>query len=277
VLDAIGAPVDVAVVDVAPWQPYEQVACEFRAGRVFLLGDAAHTMPPFKGGGANTAIQSANNLAWKLTTVLSGAAGDELLDTYQAERHPVGVFAARQSLNSPTLDLLKLGEDRPTLPADEDKPFFYMIAGYKYRSPAVVDGDAGPGGPETVQLVDDEQLRGEPGTRVPHVWLQRDGTEPVSTLDVVGRGFTILTGPPGAAWNEAARAVSDRVRVPITVQVIADSGGGVHDRWAQLTGLPQDGALLIRPDNFVGWRAETMPQKPEVDLGDAMRQILSLA
>jgi putative polyketide hydroxylase len=65
-------------------------------------------MPPFKGGGANTAIHSAHNLAWKLAAVLNGAVGPGLLDTYDAERRPVGLFAARQSLTGPGASFLKL-------------------------------------------------------------------------------------------------------------------------------------------------------------------------
>jgi 2-polyprenyl-6-methoxyphenol hydroxylase-like FAD-dependent oxidoreductase len=86
VLDTIGTPIDLQIVDVAPWQPHEQVADQFQSGRVFLLGDSAHTMPPFKGGGGNTAIHSAQNLAWKLAAVLNHTAGPQLLETYHTEK-----------------------------------------------------------------------------------------------------------------------------------------------------------------------------------------------
>ena len=89
------------IVDIARWQPAESVAEQFQVGRVFLVGDAAHTMPAYKGLGANTAIQSAQNLAWKLAAVVRGDAAGELLATYQRERHPVGRFAAEQSLTGP--------------------------------------------------------------------------------------------------------------------------------------------------------------------------------
>ena len=81
-IKAIGEPMDIDIIEVAAWQPYEQVADQFHCGRVFLVGDSAHTMPPFKAGGANTAIQSAHNLAWKLAAVLQGTAGPALLGTY---------------------------------------------------------------------------------------------------------------------------------------------------------------------------------------------------
>ncbi len=235
---AIGERIDVEVLEVAAWQPYEQVADQFRCGRAFLVGDAAHTMPPFKAGGANTAIQSAHNLAWKLAAVLDGTAGPALLDTYHAERHPVGRFAARQSLTGPTLAVLPLDDDRPWLPADEECSMFNVLIGYRY----------GEGG---LQLVD--ELRGQPGTRVPHAWV-RDG---VSTLDLVGGGFAVLTG--NQRWCDASASASvaaHRVAVP---------------------GLPPEGALLVRPDDFVGWRAEGLPADPERALREALSGILCRA
>jgi putative polyketide hydroxylase len=278
-LAAIGAPIDVEIVDVAPWQPFEQVADQFRCGRVFLAGDAAHTMPPFKGGGANSAIESANNLAWKLASVLNGTAGPELLDSYHAERHPVGRFAARQSLTGPITSILPLEDDRPKLPAEEDLPLFYMIAGYKYRSSAVVTDQAAPTDPDAIQLVDSEQLRGELGTRVPHAWVQGDGPN-VSTLDLLGPDFTLFIGQAGWPWTAAADAVSSSLGVSIDVRSIGARNTGadfrdVDGRWAELTGLAPDAALLVRPDDFVGWRADALPESPENTLSGAMRRILS--
>ena len=232
-------------------------------------------MPPLKGGGANSAIESANNLAWKVAAALHGTAGPELLDTYHAERHPVGRFAARQSLTGPALSFLPIEDDRPKLPADEDLPLFYMIAGYKYRSSAVVSDEAAPTDPDGVQLVETEELRGEPGTRMPHAWVQGEGGR-VSTLDLRGSGFTLFTGSAGTPWTKAADAASKSFGISLEVRSIGADADfrDVDGRWAELTALAPDAALLVRPDDFVAWRAETLPESPENALNEALCQIL---
>ncbi|OMC57079.1 FAD-binding protein [Mycobacterium sp. IS-836] len=257
---AIGEPTDLEVIEVAAWQPYERVADQFQCGRVFLVGDAAHTMPPFKAGGANTAIQSAENLAWKLAAVLNGQAQPALLSTYHAERHPVGRFNARQSLSGPTLALLRLDDNRPQLPPDEEAPMFALLIGYQYHSAAVVSGETPPADPEAVSFVD--ELRGQPGTRVPHVWV-RDG---VSTLDLLGPGFTVLTGDE--RWCAAAASATAALDIPVTVRCID------NEEWASTTGLAPDGALLVRPDDFVGWRVDELPADPERELVQVLSAIL---
>ncbi len=267
---AIGEPIDVEVIDVAPWQPYERVADQFHSGRVFLVGDSAHTMPPFKAGGANTAIQSAHNLAWKLAAVLNGTAGPALLTTYQAERHPVGRFNARQSLTGPSLAFLRLDDNRPQLPADEEAPMFPLLIGYQYRSAAVVSDDPGPADLDAVSLV--EELRGQPGTRVPHAWVV-DGEKRISTLDLLGPGFTLFTGDDDAAWSEAAASASKAIGVPISLQRIG-TALDIDGSWAAATGLAPDGALLVRPDDFVAWRADKLSHSPKTDLGRVLCQIL---
>ena len=275
-LAAIGSPIDVEIVDVGPWQPSEQVADQFRCGRIFLVGDSAHTMPPLKGGGANSAIESAHNLAWKLAAVLKGTAGPGLLDTYHAERHPVGRFAARQSLTGPAMSFLSLEDDRPKLPAEEDLPLFYMIAGYKYCSSAVVSDQATPADPDAVQLVETEELWGEPGTRVPHARVQGGEGPRVSTLDLLGRGFTLFVGSGGTPWTKAADAVCRSLAVSVDVRSIGADADfrDVDGRWAALTGLRPDAALLVRPDDFVAWRADNRPKSPENALNQAMCRIL---
>jgi putative polyketide hydroxylase len=270
---AIGEPIDVDIIDVAPWQPYEQVADQFRSGRVFLVGDSAHTMPPFKAGGANTAIQSAHNLAWKLAAVLNGTANPDLLDTYHAERHPVGRFNARQSLTGPALEFLRIDDNRPRLPVDEEAPMFDLLIGYQYRSAAVIFDDSAPANADAVSVVN--KLRAQPGTRVPHAWVQDAGCR-VSTLDLVGPGFTLFTGPSGAGWAAAADAVSAILPVPISVHSITEYGElrDSDGQWAELTGLLPDEALLVRPDGFVAWRTGAMPPSPENRLRDVLCRIL---
>ncbi|WP_375487545.1 FAD-dependent monooxygenase [uncultured Mycobacterium sp.] len=270
---AIGEPIDMEIVDVAAWQPYERVADQFQCGRVFLVGDAAHTMPPFKAGGANTAIQSADNLAWKLAAVLTGVAGPELLNTYHTERHPVGGFNAHQSLTGPSLAFLRLDDNRPQLPPDEEAPMFALLIGYQYRSTAVVCDESASADPDAVSLV--EELRGQPGTRVPHAWVRRDGKQ-VSTLDLLGPGFTLLTGADGAPWVDAAAAASAALGVPIAVHRMGSHGDPVEvdGAWSASTGLAPDAALLVRPDDFVGWRADGLPADPENELRKVLCQIL---
>ncbi len=75
----------------------ERQANSYRRGRVLLAGDAAHVHSPAGGMGMNTGLQDAANLGWKLAAVLHGRAGDSLLDTYEAERHPVGRMVLRTS------------------------------------------------------------------------------------------------------------------------------------------------------------------------------------
>jgi putative polyketide hydroxylase len=278
ILHAVGEQIEVEILDIAPWQPYEQVADEFQCGRVFLTGDAAHTMPPFKAGGANTAIQSADNLAWKLAAVLTGAAGPGLLATYHVERHPVGRFNAHQSLSGPTADLLRLDDRAPRLPAGEEAPMFALLAGYRYRSAAVITDDPAPTDPDAVSLVD--ELRGQPGTRIPHAWVRRDGQR-ISTLDLCGSAFTLLTGADGTPWQAAAAGASEVLGIPINVcrigadedadEDVVDVDGG----WSAVSGLTPDGALLVRPDDFIGWRADTMTKNPETQLRQALSAILA--
>jgi putative polyketide hydroxylase len=260
---AIGEHIDIDIIEVAAWQPYEQVADQFQCGRAFLVGDSAHTMPPFKAGGANTAIQSAHNLAWKLAAVVQGAAGPALLATYHAERHPVGRFAARQSLSGPTAAVLPLGDDdRPQLPAEEECSMFNLLIGYRYRSVAVVTSEPIVE-PDAVQLV--EELRAQTGTRTPHAWVRHDGKR-VSTLDLLGPGFTVLTGDE--RWRAPVTSVSAALGIPITMHCVG------NDEWSATTGLAPEGALLVRPDDFVGWRADELPDDPESELSQALSAIL---
>jgi putative polyketide hydroxylase len=271
----VGEPIDIDIIEVAAWQPYEQVADQFQCGRVFLVGDSAHTMPPFKAGGANTAIQSAHNLAWKLAAVLDGTADPALLTTFHAERHPVGRFAAHQSLTGPTVALIKVDDQGPGLPPEEEASMFSLLVGYQYRSAAVVSAESAPADPDVVSLVD--ELRGQPGTRVPHVWVQHGGRR-VSTLDLLDGSFTLLTAEDGAAWAAAAAGASAALGIPIAVHQIGRSGDDVLDpdgAWVAATGLAPGGAVLVRPDDFVGWRADELPADPEHDLRYALSAILA--
>lgn len=273
ILKAVGEQIPVEIIDIMRWQPAEQVAVQFQCGRVFLVGDSAHTMPPFRAGGANVAVQSADNLAWKLAAVVNGVAGPALLTTYHAERHPIGRFSARQSCTGPQLEMLRFEDDSVTLPPEEKASNFAVAIGYQYRSAAIVNGDAGAD-PDAVLLV--ECLRAQPGTRVPHVWVQRAGQR-FSTLDLLGSGFILLTGDGGAPWREAAAATSAALGVPIGIHRIGPEGDVVDadGKWAQATGLAADGAVLVRPDDFVGWRADNLPADPEAELRRGLSAILA--
>jgi hypothetical protein len=96
---------------------------------------------------------------------------------------------------------------------------------------------------------------GRPGHRAPHIWLERDG-EPLSTLDLFGPGFALLTGPAGKDWVEAAATTGDRFGVAIGAHTIGGGGGlTAADDWTHPYGMTNDGAVLVRPDGHVAWRS----------------------
>jgi 2-polyprenyl-6-methoxyphenol hydroxylase-like FAD-dependent oxidoreductase len=98
---AIGVPeIPVVIEDIAKWQAVADSAERYRDGRVFLAGDAAHTMPPNGGFGGNTGVQDAHNLSWKLALVLKGVAGPGLLETYDDERRAIGELTVEQAYAS---------------------------------------------------------------------------------------------------------------------------------------------------------------------------------
>jgi 2-polyprenyl-6-methoxyphenol hydroxylase-like FAD-dependent oxidoreductase len=278
ILDGMGKPdMSVEIVDIAHWQPGQLVAEHFGQGRVFLVGDAAHTMPPKLGLGVNTAIQSAQNLAWKLAGVLKGQASRDLLSTYEIERHPVARLAAEQSLVGPAASLLTKGSDDKLIPAEKRVPLFSLIAGYRYRSRAILS-EAGEGKEEDaeIELVDKpEALTGQPGTRVPHLWLERSGQR-ISTLDLLDGRFVLLAGPAGASWQKAASDAAASLGIELSAYRIGADGDliDLEDSWQAKMGAPVGGAVLVRPDGFVAWRTSAQPNNPERLLAQLLGTIL---
>jgi 2-polyprenyl-6-methoxyphenol hydroxylase-like FAD-dependent oxidoreductase len=250
----------VTIDGVARWRATSDVARRFSEGRVFLAGDAAHLMPPNGGYGGNTGIHDGHNLAWKLALVLKGVAGPALLSTYETERRPVGKFTVEQAYTRyVTRSATYLGaKDYQPLAND-----FNIELGYIYRSPAIISEDGIDRGSE-----DPRESRGRPGSRAPHLWIEK-GTQRISTLDLFGHGFTLLTSAGGAAWTNASRAAAREIAgLDFDAHVIP-----THE-FAIAYGIGDSGAVLVRPDGFVGWRAKTISSDPRRTIADALRVLL---
>jgi putative polyketide hydroxylase len=267
---AIGQPdIAVEVIEVAPWRPEQRVAERFQQGHVLLVGDAAHTMPPKEGLGANTAIQSAQNLAWKLAAVLGGRAAPELLSTYQTERHPVAWFAAKHSMTGPGAAILEKTSMK------EKASEFFPIVGYRYRSQAVVSEDDSPRPQDEIALLDREELTGIPGTRVPHIWLERR-SQRISTLDLLDGRFVLLTGSHATRWGEGAARAAAALGIALAVYRIGPNADlrDPEGEWTQRMGVSLDGAVLIRPDGFVAWRGSGATTSSGPPLDQVLNRVL---
>ncbi|MCW2881641.1 MAG: PheA/TfdB family FAD-binding monooxygenase [Sphaerisporangium sp.] len=254
----------VEIMAKVPWEGSQLVAEHFRVGRVFLAGDAAHVHPPAGGFGANTGIHDAHNLAWKLAGALQGWAGAELLDTYHDERHAVGAAMAEQAM---VRNRIRHGYATDEVRAQMVDDIIITL-GYRYFSQAVATEERRPVLTAPLELV------GEPGTRAPHVWLERDG-ERLSTIDLFWDSYVLLTGSDGGAWHEAAARLAERTGVPLrTVRIGADGDyASVDGDWAAAFGVSPRGAILVRPDAFVAWRSADSQPEPEKVLADVLGQV----
>lgn len=239
---AIGASVPVQVRSAIPWRPTVQLADEFRAGRAFLVGDAARTIPPLGAFGLNTGMADAHNLAWKLALVLDGQAGDGLLDTYHDERHAIAELVTRQALlrwENPRLHFDPAAVQERAAVGAWNAPLVTM--GNRYDSAAVID--------PVVQLPSTEDLAasldGAPGSRVPHRWVTPD----VSLQDLNESRFVLLTGPDAADWHAAAEKVATAQQFDLHAISLT------HASAAALR-METHGAVLVRPDGYIAWRTD---------------------
>ncbi len=226
-----------------------QVAERYQVDRVFLVGDAAHLVPPTGGFGASLGIQDAHNLAWKLAAVLNGTADPALLYTYAAERAPVAWMTLQQTLS--------MMQERTGDGAEQDASAAYAAAVFGYRY--------GQGAP-----VPPPELNAEPGTRAPHYVLGES-----STLDLYGKSIVVLAGAAGQDWVEAAKKLADRNNIPITAHRVggdlADPNGG----FTTAHGITPGGVVVVRPDGFVAWRSANAVEDADTELAAALGTLLA--
>jgi putative polyketide hydroxylase len=242
---------DIRVVETLPVKFAAQVATSYRKGNTFLVGDAAHRMTPMSGMGMNTAMHDAHNLGWKLAWVMRGWVEPDVLDTYEAERRPIGEINTRNSMRTgpETGDPLE-GE-----------------LGAVYESGALVEDGTPPRDPSVRW-----QPTARPGVRAPHVWLERGGQR-LSTLDLFDTSLTLLTGPAGAGWLRAAADLAKEWDIPLTAYRVGP-GGELHDpsgTFGQLYGIADDGAVLVRPDGYVAFRRAAGAADPLAELRSAIK------
>jgi len=218
-------------------------AASWRVGRIFLMGDAAHTMPPYAGQGLCSAVRDAANLAWKLDLTLNGVGGDPLLDTYELERRPhvrtwTGLSIAEGRISNvldPEEARLRDERLREHGLAIPDLPILESGA----LSDTAAAGELGPQAP--VRQDDREDLLESlfPG---PSFWLLSIGSDPIHDLP------------------DAARALLDRIGTRAVHLHPADSSEspvdltGAYTRWLQ----DRDATVvLVRPDFAVFGTAST--------------------
>jgi 2,4-dichlorophenol 6-monooxygenase len=272
----------------SPWTINHHFATTLARGRVFCVGDAVHRHPPTNGLGSNTSIQDSYNLAWKLSHVIRGLASPSLLASYDAERAPVArqiVERANQSIADTGRIIAALDVPDTTVvgrldsqlalrkapgPAGEKirKDLREAIAykSYEFNAHGVehnhryVSSAVRPDGTPMPAFKRDAELYAQPttwpGAKLPHCWVTRGGRR-ISTLDLAGHGaFSIWTGPSGQDWLDAAKALSEQTKVPITL-VQVGPGAPIEDpygTWANLAEISDGGVLLVRPDLYVAAR-----------------------
>ncbi len=270
----IGADIAVEILAYHPWQAGQALVAErYRAGRIFIAGDAAHLFTPTGGFGMNTGIDDAANLAWKLAAIVQGWSGPRLLDSYEAERKPIGIrnTGASRKYASRMHDAVvpeEIERDGPAGEAaraaaaqmtyvrynhfnrDEDKDAVGVQIGGRYDFSPVIVADGAPPPDIFPDSYDLYVPSGLPGGRAPHLWLDDSRCMGSSLYDRLGRGFTLLRFDRAAADATALERTAAARSVPLKIlDVILPEGRELYER----------NLALIRPDQYIAWRGDRLP------------------
>ncbi|WP_228002294.1 FAD-dependent monooxygenase [Nocardia australiensis] len=255
--------IPIELVTTGRWELAALIADRFSVRRVFLAGDAAHQLPPNRGGfGANTGIDDAHNLAWKLAAVLSGKSQPRLLDTYDAERRPIADLRHDQLFARADYKAY-LATPQSDVPVLDDAS---IELGQLYRSAAVLGAGA-----DLPPAQRPGQWAGQPGTRAPHLWITVDDRE-CSTLDLFQRDWVLLSEDD--RWAAAATRVADQLGIPVAfIGIGTDTKPAEANAFRTAYGIEPDGATLVRPDGYIAWRSVTVSADPTQALATALNAI----
>jgi 2-polyprenyl-6-methoxyphenol hydroxylase-like FAD-dependent oxidoreductase len=256
--------VEFDIISVGPWTRRHMVAESYRRGRVFIAGDAAHVMPPNGGLGMNTGLADIHNLGWKLAAVIKGWGGEQLFDTYEAERRPAGIHACAEAVRNfsrympRSLDFSQVessGAQADAVRAEIGAELFRANRlawedplgthlGFVYeQSPICITDD----GPSPAPWDDPREYvqHTAPGARAPHVTLRAGA----STLDLFDDGFTLVCcdGADSAPFETAAQSRA----IPLKRLHL-----GAEEDPARFYTKP---FTIVRPEGHVAWRGEHPP------------------
>ncbi|KAK4151239.1 phenol 2-monooxygenase [Chaetomidium leptoderma] len=305
--------VKVELLHVSKWWVNEIVAEYYSDGNVFCFGDATHRHPPFNGLGSNTCIQDAFNLAWKIDYVMSGKAGPALLDSFNAERQPVGaaiIARANQGLRDhmhwqQTLGMLEPDKaTRLSILAELDDATSAVGRARRQAFQAAIEATTteyhGLGIEMNQRYVSRAVYHDHSHNKEEGLLLLPPPTEPEDPVKT-----HVVTTYPGCrvphVWVNT-RVPGKRVSTIDLVGkgrfcLLTGPGGAgwkeaariaaysigwkqdyedVYFDWARKREVEEDGCVLVRPDRFVAWRCKGMVEDPVGRLEEVMRSVLAL-
>jgi 2-polyprenyl-6-methoxyphenol hydroxylase-like FAD-dependent oxidoreductase len=239
------------------WDLRVRVAEQYRAGRAFIAGDAAHTHPPYGGFGLNNGLEDAVNLSWKLAAVLEGWGGEQLLDSYTAERRAIfrdigeNIIAAGIREEGRFLQTHQPEPDREAFRhafRDLAEGFGRLIRRYEphYEGSPVVFGPQGA----VTSAHGDHVYRARAG----HHLVPQPLSNGRNVFEELGAGLTLVAIGAGDASVEAFEKAAASMSVPMTT--IRDSFEGGREAYERRL-------ILVRPDQYIAWVGDAAPHRPD--------------
>lgn len=263
---------EIKIINKSFWTMAAQIASTYNKRNVFLVGDAAHILPPTGGFGMNTGIQDAHNLAWKLAFVINHRVPDKLLDTYYVERSKI----AQQNINwsvenaksyndlytaihSNDIDLIKI----KLLEQQRNLNSLGLDLGFIYHSNIICSEND-----QNLSVTATKYLPTTlPGSRAPHINL-RINNKLISTLDLFEKDFVLLIGSDGVKWQKAAEDLSRNLSFPLKIYKIESENNltSTNNIGFDAYEITNSGAVLVRPDGHVVWRSKILVEDPKSEL-----------
>jgi len=259
---SVGLPIEFEMLSVNEWTHHLLCAERYRDGRVFIAGDAAHLVIPTGGLGMNTGVGDAADLSWKLAATLAGWGGPQLLESYDAERRPIGLRNVRASriamagrLGWRAAYQPNIKDNTPEGAATREKiaalfdieqrkvtEISGIESGYRYVNSPIVWQESGDG-PDPNSLT--YFPTAWPGARLPHLWLS-DG---IALHDRLGPGFTLLRLGGTKADTSSLEQSFGKMHAPLEVLEVANQ---------RAREIYEYDLLLVRPDLHVAWRGNNL-------------------